>query len=153
MTEQSLDDEEIEQALTDYHEGMRLRDGVRAANGMRLLKGLDGENLELLIQMLGHDAELSFPYLFFLEVQPLGTGEAGLAHCKMNSSLLTAFVAGDAEKVSGVLVEMSKIEGDDLRLLAKMIEEAGEDTCLQFVQRRTGPFIDPLKVKARWFAL
>jgi hypothetical protein len=103
--------------------------------------------------MFGHDPELSFPYLYFLEVQPLGTAGFGPAHCKVNSSLLTAFVAGDADKVSSVLVEMAKIEGDDLRLLAKMIEEAGEDNYLQFIQRRTGPFIDPLKVKARWFAL
>lgn len=154
MTEPPLDDEEIQQALTEYYDGMRLRDGVRASKGMRLLKAIDGANLELLIQMFGHDPKLGFQCLYFLDFgQPLGTAEFCEPHWKLNSSLLAAFVAGDAEKVSVVLAEMGKIEGDDLKLLAKFIEEAGENNCLRFVQRRTGPAVDPLAVKARWFAL
>jgi hypothetical protein len=140
--------------VTDYQEGMRLKDPVRAAAGMRMLQSLEGSNLELMAQMFGQDLSLSDLNLYFLEfVQPLDTTGFNHPLCKVNASLLTALAAGDAKAVSSALVQMGKIEDDDLKILATMIEKADENHCLRFVQRRTGPSVDPLSIKARWFMI
>jgi hypothetical protein len=151
MTEQSPDDGEIEKALTDYQEGMRLRDGVRAANGMRTLQSLEGSNLDLMARMFGQDPSLSSLFLYYLEFSK-PKGDAGF---DPPPSLVAAITARDAKATSSALVKMGKVEGGDLELLAKMLEadENHGTHPIRFVQRRTGPFVDDLKTKAKWFTI
>jgi hypothetical protein len=156
MTEQSPEDGETEKALTDYQEGMRLRDGVRAADGMRMLKSLDGKNLELMARMFRQDPSLSSLYLHYLDFSKTkGDAGPGSLPSKLNATLVAALAVGDAKAVSNALVEMGKVEDGDLELLANMIEakESQGPYSIGFVQRRTGPFVDDLKIKAKWFTI
>jgi len=156
MTEHSHDDGEIEKALTDYQEGLRLRDGLRAADGLRKMKILDGANLELMVQMFRQDSSLSSLYLCWLDFSKTecdaGPGSIPL---NPNATLAVAIAAGDAEGISNALAEIGTVEGRELELLADMLE--AKESCgaytIRFVQRRTGPFVDDLELKAKLFEI
>jgi hypothetical protein len=152
--QQSPDDGDIEKALTDYQEGMRLGDGIRAAAGMRSLQSLEGPNLELLIQMFRKDSNLSKYDLYFLKFDKPQDAVSTLPFIR-NETLLAAFATGDAEATANAVVNMGKLEGGDLELLAKMIEahEPLGLPSISFIQRKTGPPVDPLAIKARWLTV
>jgi hypothetical protein len=156
MTKQPLDEGETEKALTDYQEGMRLKDGVRAAAGMRMLQSLEGSNLELMAQMFRQDPSLSNLYLYYLEFsKPKGDASLDSPPPNLNAALVAAIAAGDGEATSSALVKMGKVESGELELLAKMVEaeENHGPNPIRFVQRRTGPFVDDLATKAKWFTI
>jgi hypothetical protein len=155
MTEQSPDDGEIEKALADYQEGMRLKDGVRAAAGMRMLQSLEGSNVDLVAQMFGQDPSLDRLFLYYLELSKKTEGSNYSPPTGNASPFVVALATGDAIKVTKALSEMDMLKGDDLELLAKMLENSDHSLLysLGFVQRRTGPPVDPLATKARWFKI
>lgn len=156
MVEQSDEDAENEKALSDYQEGIRLGCGVRASAGMRRLGCLDGANLELLVQMFGQDPDLSdlFSYHFrFLKVN--SGSESNALPANLNPSLKAAIAAGDVTAVSEALKDISKLGGSELSLVAKLVEDKEPflSYSLRFAQRRTGPPVDELAMKANWFKI
>jgi hypothetical protein len=155
MTKQPVYDGEIEKALTDYQEGMRLDDGVRAAGGMRLLQSLEGSDLELMAKMLGQDPNLDKLFLYYLKFVLKRDGSKDYSLTGNASALMVALAAGDGIAVTKVLSDVEMLKGDDLELLAKMLENSDHSFpySLGFVQRRTGPPVDPLATKARWFKI
>lgn len=155
MTKQPLDDGETEKALTDYQEGMRLSDGVRAAAGMRTLHSLEGSNLELMALMFRQNQSLDRLFLYFLKFVLKNDSPKDCPLPGNASALMVALISGDAMAVTEGLSDVDMLEGDDLELLAKMLENS-DHPCpysLGFVQRRRGPPVDPLAIKARWFTI
>jgi hypothetical protein len=155
MAKQPLDDGGIEKALTDYQEGMRLKDGVRTAAGMRMLQSLEGSNLDLMSQMLGQDPNLDGLFIYYLKFFENNAGPKCHSLPGDASAFLVALAAGDAIAVTKALSKMKTLKGDDLEILALLLENSDHfyPYALGFVQRRTGPPVDPLAKMAKWFKI
>jgi hypothetical protein len=71
------------------------------------------------------------------------------------SAFLVALAAGDAIAVNNALSQMETLKGDDLEILTLLLENSDHffPYALGFVQRRTGPPVDPLAKMAKWFKI
>ena len=148
----SDEDCEIQCALDDFHEGLRTGCGARAAHGMRRLGVLEGSNIAFLLGMFRGDGGLYTIYQLEFERNPVFKPTAPIIQ---GSSLANSIAAGQLQAVTQHLEDATMVDEADVKLIAKLLE-GGEQTCpylLRLVQRRSGPPVDELAAKAKWFRI